>query len=223
MKSLFPKRRPSERFLAAIASSKIPHTTAAYTGRSRVLSERRLFSRRAPPRAVEDDPAKRHTYTSFGVVTGAGLDWMPFRFAGGIYDGDSGLVRFGARDYDPSVGRWLMKDPVRWQGRQSNLFVYIGDNPVNGTDPRGTWYTAACKAAIWAGCRQGCSGGTSWGQKAVCSTLCNAAGKYMFCEWHDSGEPEPQQPDGGMCAGPEPEPEPAPEPPCDPTVSSCGP
>ena len=30
------------------------------------------------------------SYTSFGEVTGTGLDWMPFGFAGGIYDADSG-------------------------------------------------------------------------------------------------------------------------------------
>jgi RHS repeat-associated protein len=30
----------------------------------------------------------------------------PFGFAGGLYDPDTELVRFGARDYDPQTGRW---------------------------------------------------------------------------------------------------------------------
>ena len=40
-----------------------------------------------------------------------------FGFAGGIYDPDTELVRFGARDYDPRVGRWTTKDPIRRIGR----------------------------------------------------------------------------------------------------------
>jgi RHS repeat-associated protein len=30
----------------------------------------------------------------------------PFGFAGGLYDPDTKLTRFGARDYDASIGRW---------------------------------------------------------------------------------------------------------------------
>jgi RHS repeat-associated protein len=58
-------------------------------------------------------------------------------FAGGLYDLDTKLVRFGARDYDAEVGRWTAKDPIRWGGRQANLYVYVGDDPVNLTDPAG--------------------------------------------------------------------------------------
>jgi RHS repeat-associated protein len=76
-------------------------------------------------------------YSAFGTVTGTGLDWMPFGFAGGIYDPETLLVRFGARDYDPSVGRWTRKDPIRFGGRQANLYAYVASNPVNRTDPTG--------------------------------------------------------------------------------------
>jgi RHS repeat-associated protein len=78
------------------------------------------------------------TYTSFGEVTGTGLDWMPFGFAGGIYDRDSGLVRFGARDYETLTGRWLAKDPISFSGGQPNLFVYVANDPANAVDPVGT-------------------------------------------------------------------------------------
>ena len=37
--------------------------------------------------------------------------WQPFGFAGGLYDHLTGLTRFGARDYDPVVGRWTARDP----------------------------------------------------------------------------------------------------------------
>ncbi|HEY2838036.1 MAG TPA: RHS repeat-associated core domain-containing protein, partial [Pirellulales bacterium] len=71
---------------------------------------------------------------------GAFAQWQqPFGFAGGLYDEDTGLVRFGARDYDAEVGRWLAKDPILLRGGQANLYVYAGDDPVNRIDPTGLW------------------------------------------------------------------------------------
>jgi RHS repeat-associated protein len=63
--------------------------------------------------------------------------FQPFGFAGGIYDPDTGLTRFGARDYDPSVGRWTSKDPIRFAGDGVNLYGYVLDDPVNAFDPSG--------------------------------------------------------------------------------------
>jgi len=44
---------------------------------------------------------------------------LPIGFAGGLYDQDTGLVHFGARDYDPVVGRWVSKDPILFDGGQA--------------------------------------------------------------------------------------------------------
>ena len=74
---------------------------------------------------------------AFGNVTGTGLDWMTLGFAGGLYDQDTGLVRFGARDYDPQVGRWTAKDPIRFAGDGPNLYGYVLADPVEKTDPSG--------------------------------------------------------------------------------------
>lgn len=46
------------------------------------------------------------------VILDTNSGFTPFGFAGGIYDSATGLVRLGARDYDPYVGRWTSKDPV---------------------------------------------------------------------------------------------------------------
>ncbi|MHC4268584.1 MAG: RHS repeat-associated core domain-containing protein [Planctomycetota bacterium] len=62
---------------------------------------------------------------------------MPFGFAGGLHDRDTGLVRFGARDYDPGIGRWTTKDPIDFAGGDVNLYGYVQNNPVNGVDPSG--------------------------------------------------------------------------------------
>jgi RHS repeat-associated protein len=67
----------------------------------------------------------------------SGEEPPPFGFAGGLHDRATGLVRFGARDYDPSVGRWTDKDPIRFGGRDTNLYAYAGSEPVNYIDPTG--------------------------------------------------------------------------------------
>lgn len=76
-------------------------------------------------------------YDDFGQVTRDTLPgFQPFGFAGGLYDSDTGLVRFGARDYDPVIGRWAAKDPIGFGGSR-NLYAYCGDDPINRIDPDG--------------------------------------------------------------------------------------
>ena len=59
---------------------------------------------------VTGNIAQRIDYDEFGnILLDTNVGFQPFAFAGGIYDPDTGLVRFGARDYDPSVGRWTAR------------------------------------------------------------------------------------------------------------------
>ena len=81
------------------------------------------------------------------MITGT-ADYIPFGFAGGLYDPDTGLVRFGARDYDPFTGRWTSKDPILFAGAQANLYVYVGNDPVNSLDPSGLIVTAQDSRAM---------------------------------------------------------------------------
>lgn len=62
---------------------------------------------------------------------------IPFGFAGGLYDHRTGLVRFGARDYDSHVGRWLGKDPILFAAGDPNLYGYVMSDPINAIDPSG--------------------------------------------------------------------------------------
>lgn len=79
-------------------------------------------------------------YDEFGnVLTDTNPGFTPFGFAGGLYDRDTGLVRFGARDYDPHTGRWTAKDPIGFGGGDTNLYGYVFDDPVNLIDPHGLW------------------------------------------------------------------------------------
>ncbi len=83
---------------------------------------------------------RRLDYDSFGNVISPDNNpapETPFGFAGGLHDRDTGLVRFGYRDYDPDAGRWTAKDPVRFAGRNSDLYGYCMNDPVNLKDPLG--------------------------------------------------------------------------------------
>ncbi len=95
-------------------------------------------------RAVADSASnmlKSIEYDSFGNVIDDSNPafYMPFGFAGGLYDADTGLVRFGFRDYDPDVGRWTAKDPILFAGGDTDLYGYVLNDPVNLIDPLGLW------------------------------------------------------------------------------------
>jgi RHS repeat-associated protein len=70
--------------------------------------------------------------------------FQPFGFAGGLYDQQTGLVRFGARDYDAVTGRWTVKDPIRFDGGDSNLYAYVLGDPVNWVDVNGLREISPC-------------------------------------------------------------------------------
>jgi len=94
---------------------------------------------------------QRIDYDEFGQIT---LDtnpgFQPLGFAGGLYDPDTKLVRFGARDYDAFPGRWTTKDPIGFRSRASNMYGYLNANPVQLTDPTGllAWVSGAGLVAV---------------------------------------------------------------------------
>src|SRR5207249_10687129 len=81
---------------------------------------------------------QRMDYDAFGqVLADTSPGFQPFGFAGGLYDRDTRLVRFGARDYDAETGRWTAKDPILFAAGEPNLYGYVGNDPVNYTDASG--------------------------------------------------------------------------------------
>uniref|UniRef100_UPI0031E127D3 RHS repeat-associated core domain-containing protein n=1 Tax=Saccharothrix mutabilis TaxID=33921 RepID=UPI0031E127D3 len=77
----------------------------------------------------------------FGVGRGTPPASWPDRhgFIGGVQDA-SGTVHLGAREYDPTLGRFTAVDPLLDQNspQQWNGYSYANNNPVNLTDPDGT-------------------------------------------------------------------------------------
>ena len=107
--------------------------------RYRVVSDH-LGSVRLIINILNGQIVQRMDYDVWGKVThDSNPNFQPFGFAGGLYDSATELVRFGARDYDPHVGRWLSKDPIGFAGEDTNLYGYTFSDPVNWIDPTGLW------------------------------------------------------------------------------------
>lgn len=87
---------------------------------------------------ITGEIAQRMAYDEYGnVVLDTSPGFQPFGYAGGIHDRDTGLVRFGARDYDPLSGRWTAKDPIGFEGGDANVYAYVHGDPVGWIDPSG--------------------------------------------------------------------------------------
>jgi RHS repeat-associated protein len=81
---------------------------------------------------------QRMDYDEFGnTILDTNPGFQPFGFAGGIYDLQTNLIRFGTRDYDPSIGRWTAKDLISFDGGNTNLYTYVWNNPVSYNDLTG--------------------------------------------------------------------------------------
>ena len=75
-----------------------------------------------------------HSYGPFGepnVTTG-----VRFRYTGQQYLGGLNLYYYKARFYSPALGRFLQTDPIG-TADDLNLYAYVGNNPVNFSDPTG--------------------------------------------------------------------------------------
>ncbi len=78
------------------------------------------------------------SFDAFGNIENQSGDLLvPFGFAGGLTDQDTGLIRFGARDYDPQSARWTSKDPIKFNGDTLNIYRYVNNDPVNRLDSNG--------------------------------------------------------------------------------------
>ncbi len=133
-----------------------------------------------------------------GVLTDTNPGFQPFAFAGGHYDPDTGLLRFGARDYDPTVGRWTAKDPILFNGDGENLYQYANSDPVNLVDPTGNNPAApiagcllnpTCAAAL-ANLAAHAAGAATAGLASVCwlTGLCKWGGPSSPKDWDESDQ-----------------------------------
>jgi RHS repeat-associated protein len=84
---------------------------------------------------------QNYRYDAFGVVANRqGSSNQPMQYAGEERDKETGFVYLRARYYDPKIGRFIQRDPLRGilEVPQSlNAYSYALNNPVNHVDRSG--------------------------------------------------------------------------------------
>lgn len=79
-------------------------------------------------------PAAINTYDEYGIPGIGNLG--RFQYTGQTWLSDLGFYYYKARMYSPTLGRFLQPDPIGY-GDGMNRYAYVGNNPVNFTDPTG--------------------------------------------------------------------------------------
>jgi RHS repeat-associated protein len=87
--------------------------------------------------AANGSIVQTYAYDSFGNTTNStGSVTNFFRYTGREFDTETGLYFIRARYFDPTAGRFISEDPIRFSGGV-NFYRYVGNNPVNLIDPFG--------------------------------------------------------------------------------------
>jgi RHS repeat-associated protein len=92
-------------------------------------------------------------YSPYGAVLNRnGAVSTPFTYVGayGVMDEGNDLYFMKNRYYDAGTGRFMQRDPIGFAGGQSNLYAYVGGNPVERIDPEGLWGDGGSGPDRWA-------------------------------------------------------------------------
>jgi RHS repeat-associated protein len=87
---------------------------------------------------ANENVVNTYRYTPFGdALVRDETVYNPHQFTGRQYDAESGLYHYRARAYSPDIGRFMQQDPAG-MADGANMYAYVGNNPVNFVDSKGT-------------------------------------------------------------------------------------
>jgi RHS repeat-associated protein len=83
--------------------------------------------------------ANHVVYDAFGGVVSQSNPALGSRygFTGREFDAETGLYYYRSRYYNPGIGRFIGEDSVGFDAGDVNLYRYVGNSPLDNTDPSG--------------------------------------------------------------------------------------
>ena len=93
----------------------------------------------------------RKDYAPYGAQIDSTPDSESIAYTGKQHDDVTGLTYFGARYYDPEIGRFLSVDPVGFvesNPTSFNRYAYVNNNPYKYVDPDGEFLNFAAKFVL---------------------------------------------------------------------------
>ncbi|MFA6281950.1 MAG: RHS repeat-associated core domain-containing protein, partial [Candidatus Omnitrophota bacterium] len=123
-----------------------------------------------------------YEYTPYGTVAQTtGTSVTNYKFTGKELD-SSGLYFYGARYYDPEIGRFITADTIvqsPLNPQTLNRYTYCNNNPINYIDPTGHWFWFAV-AAVFIGAASGAAISAITGGDIGAGAICGAISGALF-------------------------------------------